>query len=139
MLPSSQSPVKLHFTGLFISGLFMQTFSSLYITRMKRFAPTDPALYERWKVSHKCNLNFSGSSPAMEKAGAVKISSSSKTKHKLLYYTSFYGDGDSKSFSSVKDVFECIRHYQKRVGSRLRNLKKIQKALKEEEGSQMPR
>ena len=73
----------------------------------------------------------------MEKAGTVKIFSSSKTKHKLCY-TSFYGDGDSKSFSAVKDVYGPNKPVTKRVGSRLRNLKKIQKALEDEEDSQMP-
>ena len=68
----------------------------------------------------------------METAGATKIFSSSKEKHGL-YYTSFYGDGDSKAYPAVKDIygpskpgktFECHGHYQKRVDSRLRNLKK---------------
>ena len=49
-----------------------------------------------------------------------------------------YGDGDSKSFSGVENIygpekkvtkFECIGHYQKRVGSRLRKLKKSTKGL----------
>ena len=68
----------------------------------------------------------------MEAAGATKIFSSSKEKQGL-YYTSFYGDGDSKAYPAVKDIygpskpiktFEFVGHYQKRVGSRLRNLKK---------------
>ena len=55
-----------------------------------------------------------------------------------LYYTSFYGNGDSKAYSAVKDIygpgkpikkFECVGHYQKRVGSRLRNSKKNTKGL----------
>jgi hypothetical protein len=70
----------------------------------------------------------------METAGANKIFKCSKQKHKLCY-TSFYG---SKSYSSVKDIYgpdkpvikyECIGHYQKRVGARLRKLKKSNKGL----------
>ena len=96
---------------------------------------SDPAHYETWKLSHNCYLNYTDSSPGMETAGATKIFSSSKEKHGL-YYTSFYGDGDSKAYATVKDIdgptkpikkFKCVGHYQKRVGSRLRNLKKTHK------------
>ena len=91
-----------------------------------------------------CNLNYTGSSPAMKTAGPTKIFSSSKEKHEL-YYTSFYGNGDSKAYPPVEDIkktnyhkrypskpiktFECVGHYQKRVGSRLRDLKKSTKRL----------
>ena len=63
----------------------------------------------------------------METVGAEKIFNESVTKHQL-YYTSFYGDGDSKSYPAVEKVYrpdkpvkkyECIGHYQKRVGTRL--------------------
>ncbi|GFU91035.1 uncharacterized protein TNCV_4923661 [Trichonephila clavipes] len=54
-----------------------------------------------------------------------------------LRYTSYYGDGDSKAFNNVKDIYgydivvkyECIGHMQKRVGSRLQKLKKSTKGL----------
>ena len=54
-----------------------------------------------------------------------------------MIYTGYYGDGDSKSFHKVKDVYpgvsvveyECIGHVQKRVGNRLRKLKKTDKGL----------
>ena len=70
----------------------------------------------------------------METAGATEIFSSSKETHGL-YYTSYYGDHDSKAYPAVKDIygpnkpikkFECVDHYQKGVGSRLCNLKKKQ-------------
>lgn len=49
-----------------------------------------------------------------------------------LKYVDFYGDGDSKSHAAIKDIYgpnsvrklECIGHVQKRVGCRLRKLKK---------------
>ena len=49
----------------------------------------------------------------------------------------FLGDGDSKSFPAVEDIYEgvkvkklgCIGHIRKRVGNRLRNLKKNVKRL----------
>ncbi|GFU91085.1 hypothetical protein TNCV_4924161 [Trichonephila clavipes] len=48
--------------------------------------------------------------------------------NRSLRYTSYYGDGDSKAFNNVKDIYgydsvvkyECIGHVQKRAGSRLR-------------------
>ncbi|GFS49966.1 uncharacterized protein TNCV_4778691 [Trichonephila clavipes] len=57
-------------------------------------------------------------------------------QNRSLRYTSYYGDGDSKAFNNVKDIYgydsvvkyECIGHVQKRVGSRLRKLKKSTKA-----------
>ena len=74
----------------------------------------------------------------METAGATKIFGRSVEKHGL-YYTSFYGDGDSKAYPAVKEVYknghktitkyEYISHYQKGVGCRLRKLKKNVKGL----------
>ena len=77
---------------------------------MKKFASPDPARYETLQLSHGCNLNYIGSSPGMETAGATKIFSSSKEKHGL-YYTSFYGDGDSKAYHAVKDVYGLSKPY----------------------------
>ena len=93
----------------------------------------DQKIYRLWKADHSmsCSMNYVGSSPNMEKVGALKIYENSLAKK--LYYTSFYGDGDSKSYSAVKEFygpkkpvkkFECIGHYQKRIGSRLRKLRK---------------
>ena len=98
----------------------------------KKIASSDPAGYETWKLFHNCNVNYAGSSSGMETAGATEIFSSSKETHGL-YYTSYYGDHDSKAYPAVKDIygpnkpikkFECVDHYQKGVGSRLCNLKK---------------
>ena len=60
-------------------------------TSMKKIASSDPTRYDTWKLSHNCNLNYPGSSPGMETAGATKIFSLSKKKYGL-YCTSFYGD-----------------------------------------------
>ena len=58
-----------------------------------------------------------------------------RSKDKGLIYTGYYGNGDSKGFHKAKDVYpgvsvvkyECIGHVQKRVGNRLRKLKKTVK------------
>ena len=104
---------------------------------MQSFRKTNPNHFEIWRASHKCSLNYQGSAPNMEKIGAVKIFERSIEKYSLRY-TDFYGDGDRQSFSAVEKVYgddklvskkECIGHYQKRVGNRLRKLRK-EKRLK---------
>ena len=73
----------------------------------------------------------------MEPEGAKRIFERSIQKRGVRL--KFYGDGDSKAFNDVQHVYgdekvekqECIGHYQKRVGSRLRKLKKREKDLKE--------
>ena len=55
----------------------------------------------------------------------------------VVCITSYYGDGDSKAFQTVENVYEgqkvqkyeCIGHYQKRVANRLRKLKQRLKGL----------
>ena len=44
-------------------------------------------------------------------------------------YMGFYGDGDSKAFANIENIYENKNmtkhsHYQKLVGNRLRKLKK---------------
>ena len=92
--------------------------------------------HNAWKCEHKCTINHVGSSGAMECEGAKAIFKRSVPNHKLRY-TEFFGDGDSKSHPAVMNTYtgidvkkqECIGHVQKRVGNRLRNLKKNVKNL----------
>ena len=88
--------------------------------------------YKKWKAKHtNCKANYKGSAPAMEPEGASRMFKRSVEENNLQY-TDFYGDGDSKSFSEVKNIYpgievqkrECIGHVQKRVGTALRKLKK---------------
>ncbi|GFT10648.1 uncharacterized protein TNCV_1943721 [Trichonephila clavipes] len=87
------------------------------------------------KREHVCS-NYKGSSENMEAVGAFKIFERSLIKRDLQY-TEYYGDGDSKGFLQMKDIYgensvtklECIGHIQKRVGSRLRKLKKNTKGV----------
>ena len=99
---------------------------------------SDHDQYEIWYESHKsaCKLNCAGSAGSMEVTGAKRIFSRSIESYKLRY-TEFLGDGDCKSHSSIKNMYdgvevtklECVGHIQKRVGSRLRQLKKAQTNL----------
>ena len=72
---------------------------------MAMAAKSNPKSYELWKLSHKCNLNYTGSSSGMETAGATKITGRSVEKHGLNY-TSFYKDDDSKAYPAVKEVYK---------------------------------
>lgn len=101
----------------------------------------DEVALAEWKVTHKdkCKLTHEGSAPSMEPVGAERIFARSMEKNGARYL-GFYGDGDSKAFMLVEFIYggdkivikyECIGHYQKRVGNRLRKLKKRVSGLKD--------
>ena len=91
--------------------------------------------FENWWEIHKhvCEVNFHGSSSAMDPEGCLRIFQRSIDKYGARY-VEFLGDGDSKAHKLLleKEVYgdlmvkklECIGHIQKRMGSRLRALKK---------------
>ena len=91
-----------------------------------------------WKANHvtEYSANYAGSAPRMETEGAMRIFKRSVEKHGMRY-VKYYGDGDSKSFEKVEHIYpgvvvkkmECIGHYQKRVGNRLRKLRARTKGL----------
>ena len=110
--------------------------------------------FVKWMKGHKerCELNFKGSSPAMESEGVLRIwHRSVETRH--LRYTQMISDGDCKSLAvlnehqpygkEVKVVkHECVGHVQKRVTPKLKlartsfkrdrtEAKKKEKALKD--------
>ena len=91
--------------------------------------------YDDWLLDHKCPVNHRKSSGAMEGAGALCIFCSSVQKHKLIY-SHYIGDGDTNAFNEIVDSepykdfnivplkLECVGHIQKRLGTRLRELRK---------------
>ena len=74
----------------------------------------------------------SGSAGSMEASGVAECFQSS-IQNRMLRYTQLIWDGDSKTHQSILTVdlysgtpvekLECIRHIQKQIGSRLRNLR----------------
>ena len=62
-------------------------------------------LYERLKI---------GSAPKMEVTGSQRIFSRSIETNKLRY-TEYYGDGDSKSFNEVENVYPGTVSCKERV------------------------
>ena len=111
---------------------------SRYCKSCKVYAKLDKNLdsFKDWQRGHTCKANFEGSAAAMEPEGAKRIFKRSEDKHSLRF-TDFYGDGDSKSFPAVENVYkgkllqklECIGHVQKRMGTALQKLKKDKKGL----------
>jgi hypothetical protein len=103
---------------------------------MEHLRKTNPEAYDQWKLKHACTLNYSGSSSGMEVVGAKAMLGRSIATRQLRY-TCYYGDGDSKAFKSIEDIYgddkvikmECVGHVQKRVGTRLRKLKKDKTGL----------
>ncbi|GFV08424.1 hypothetical protein TNCV_328581 [Trichonephila clavipes] len=60
--------------------------------------------------------------PAWNRLGLIVFFERSED-HRMLRYTDYYGDGDSKAFDAVKDIYgkdsvtklECIGHIQKEL------------------------
>ena len=86
-----------------------------------------------FKDNHVCSINHKGSSGSMEAKGIVECFQSSIEARKLRYVR-YIGDGDSSSYPAILAANpysgqtvkkgECVGHVQKRMGTRLRNLKK---------------
>ena len=103
---------------------------------MKDKLKGDPLAYAEWQNSHTCKFNYSGSAGGMEAVGTERIFKRSISNYSLRY-TQMLGDGDSKSYDTIRNIYEgvevekldCIEHFQKRIGTRCRNLKKKTKGL----------
>lgn len=108
--------------------------------------PKSGSEYNAWLERHRssCAVNHVGSAGNMECDGMLKIFSRSEAKHGVKY-VEYIGDGDTKSFKTVHDAMpygpdidikkiECVGHVQKRMGTRLRNLKKKLSGKKLEDG-----
>ena len=90
---------------------------------------------------HTCTSKFGAdqSSGKMEPDGAKRIFLRSESTRGLIY-AKYLGDGDSSSFLRVSEAkpypnvaiekLECVGHFQKRLGGRLRKLKKELKGKK---------
>ena len=126
-----------------VAALPIQTGKVLDVVPLSRYCQTcinirkleksNPTLFNKLEDEHACNMNHTGSAPAMETEGAKLIFERSIQQNNICY-TQYYGDGDTKSYIKVADTYkdigkevikkECIDHVQKRVGCRLRKLRK---------------
>ena len=107
----------------------------------------DSEAFQTWYNEHKesCYINHQGSSDSMETQGTKEMFLRSM-EHKLKY-TTFVGDGDRSSYGVTAEACfevygeayevvkeECVGHIQKRMGSRLRELKRKKQGLKLSDG-----
>ena len=77
-----------------------------------------------WYENHKSSssANYEGSAPMMDVDGAKRMFNRSIANRRVRYMT-YFGDGDSKAYISVKYTYkphvvkkyECVAHYQKCV------------------------
>lgn len=96
--------------------------------------------FEEWEKSHEkeCCANHTGSSGKMEMDAILEMFQASQQKYGVKY-TNYIGDGDSKTYSNIINANpygdtpvhkkKCIGHVQKRMGSRLRQVKTKTKGL----------
>lgn len=102
--------------------------------------------FEEWKKKHNeaCLKNHSGSAGKMEVDGMIKMFKRSEAKHNAQY-VNYIGDGDTKTFPELQESgiygpdikltkIECVGHVQKRMGRRLRELKKSMRGKKLKDG-----
>lgn len=101
--------------------------------------------YVMWNDGHAehCKINHTGSSGKMESQTMIEIFQRSESLYGVKYIN-YIGDGDSSTYKAIcnskpygdVDIIkkECIGHVQKRMGTRLRNLKKEYGRQKLEDG-----
>lgn len=96
--------------------------------------------YLEWKAEHDdetCAKTHEGSSGGMEVESVKTMFLRSDELHGVKY-VNYIGDGDSKTFSALLKIkpygdeqtvvkSECVGHVQKRMGTRLRNVRKAKK------------
>ncbi|GFT51769.1 uncharacterized protein TNCV_4440661 [Trichonephila clavipes] len=118
-----------------VSAISVDTGKIIDFETLSQFCRKCNSKTKQQNVKLQCN-HHKGSSSSMEPVEAYRIFERSED-HRMLRYTDYYGDGDSKAFDAVKDIYgkdsvtklECIGHIQKRVGTRLRKLKSRNKGL----------
>ena len=123
-------------TGLVVDYILVSKYCQLCTAKVNKLGKNSD-LFTEWHSKHKdsgkCQINYEGSSNAMEAEIAVRLWSRSVEKHKLRY-TVFLGDGDSKAFDKLVELEiygnikivreECSNHAHKRMGTALLKLTK---------------
>ncbi|KAK4326061.1 hypothetical protein Pmani_003392 [Petrolisthes manimaculis] len=116
-------------TGFIVDREVFSNFCQVCSNRDKKKLPITP----EWKIKHElfCNKNFTGISASMEAEAACHLWG--RSTELRLRYTTFVGDGDSNTYLAIQQLNqygfpvqkeECINHVSKRLGTRLRKLKK---------------
>ena len=124
-------------SGIVVDFEVLCNYCDVCETKKGKLSETD---FQEWHENHvsseKCHKNFEGKSGEMEKEGALRLWQ--RSRYRGFQYVTFLGDGDSAAYNAIcalndgngpyenVDVSkeECINHVSKRMGSRLRKLKK---------------
>lgn len=99
------------------------------------------------RESGKCTKNHFGSAGSMEVKGIMNIFHRSQDRYGVRY-TNYIGDGDTSTYHTVAESKpygpdvpiikeECIGHIQKRMSTRLRTLKKVNKHVELSDGKKI--
>lgn len=122
-------------TGLVLDYEVLSKYCHACSLKQDEYGP-DTNEYREWFQMHQayCDINYIGSSNAMETEAAKRIWSRSFEKYGIRY-TGFLSDGDSKAYNSVVEMKpygtnvlierdECVNHAHKRMGTALLKLSK---------------
>lgn len=132
-------------TGLVVDFHVFCRYYHMCTVRSIELGPDSDEFLE-WQKKHRecveCDVNYTGSAPAMEMFGAEVLWKRSVDKNKMRY-TTVLSDGDSKTVTHLNNLKpkpygpdvviskeECMNHLSKRVGTALRNLVSEEKARK---------
>ncbi|GFS91554.1 uncharacterized protein TNCV_1139761 [Trichonephila clavipes] len=85
-----------------VSAISVDTGKIIDFETLSQFCRKCNSKTEQQNVKLQCN-HHKGSSSSMERVGAYRIFERSED-HRMLRYTDYYGDGDSKAFDAVKDI-----------------------------------
>lgn len=123
-------------TGFVLDFHVLSKYCQKCLRICKKYKDDEPRRLEeihRHNLLGECLKNYEGTSGGMEKETAVRLWDRSVDKNKLRY-TAFISDGDSSAYNAVveRDPYdgieiekeECVNHVAKRLGTRLRKLKK---------------
>lgn len=104
----------------------------------QRRKETEPKEYEEWHSQHDdCDINHLGSASKME-VDSVKEMFGRSIETYGVKYTRYIGDGDSATYKGLLNLdpydvpvqkLECYLHVKKRMGTRCRNAKNMNKGL----------
>ncbi|GFW67276.1 uncharacterized protein TNCV_2698861 [Trichonephila clavipes] len=86
-----------------VSAISVDTGKIIDFETLSQFCRKCNSKTEQQNVKLQCN-HPKGSSSSMEPVGAYRIFERSED-HRMLRYTDYYGDGDSKAFDAVKDIY----------------------------------
>lgn len=140
---------KRGFTSLYGVTTLIASFSGKVIDLVVKSSYCQPCIawkgkeqteeFKNWYETHEeeCSANHIGSAGKMEVDSIKEMFSASERKYGVRYMN-YIGDGDSKTFKAILDLnpygdehvvvkSECVNHVEKRMGTRLRNIKKEKK------------